>query len=77
MIEETKDVQISVKLHDKDALFMREDCGHADHPDLGRFELSTMFGNGLPIVRLPDGRWALFDWTALIKAACRAGGLIK
>lgn len=68
---------IEAEVHDKDALFFRHDCGKANHPDMGEFELSFGVGTGSPIVRLPDGRWVTFSWSQLIEAACKAGGLLK
>lgn len=68
-----REVTIKTTVYEKDTLFFRVEAGTASSEE-GDFELSTHAGQGFPIVRLPNGRWVVFDWEALVRAAREAGG---
>lgn len=59
------------KLHPAKTLFLRIHVGTAKR-DGKTWEMSTNAGDGSPIIRLPDGRWATFSWEVLIEAANEA-----
>lgn len=67
-----KEVAIRANVHPKDALFMRSEVGSAEDQDGGQYEMSAGFGSMAPIVRVPDGRWVVFPWDALVAAAHEA-----
>lgn len=66
------EVSIEATVYDKNSLFLRQHVGEATAPDGSKLELATT-PNMAPQIRLPDGRWVVFSWNALLDAALKAG----
>lgn len=66
------EVSIEATVYDKESLLLRHHVGEATAPDGTKLELSTTM-NMAPQIRLPDGRWIVFSWSALLGAALEAG----
>jgi hypothetical protein len=73
--ESVENVLVNVNVIDSSAqtLVFREACGTATMDGVeGRFEVSHHVATGAPIVRLPNGSFAVFPWPTLICAAIEA-----
>ena len=72
--EVTGDVKL--RIYPKDTMFFRVVVGSAKEGD-DEYELSTAVGSGAPMVRMPDGKTAVFPWKELIETAKQVTGKMK
>ncbi len=61
-------VTVKVKIFPKHTLMLRQAVGTAER-DGKKWECTiNMYGGMVPMIRLPDGRWVVFEWESLVEA---------